>query len=188
MKIKIFIMLFVTVLLAQSSVWALMSASAHMANFSGSSGTKSGYGAELSLPLLPLTLGASYLDHTFLSLPSFTGFSGGNMTGAIIPIYATFKFGVPLIPIFAAVEGGYTLATAAAGSATLAIPGGFYYAVNGGYSFSPIPALSIWAEAGYSFLVLDLRAAITSAGGSPGSIQNVDYSGASWKAGLTIGL
>lgn len=164
---------------------ALLSLSGHYASFNGG---KTGYGAEFSLPLLPLTIGATYIEHTYTSIPSFGSFSGGNMTGSIIPIYATFKFGIPMVPVFAAVEGGYTLGTASAAGTTLPIPGGAYYSVGAGYSFPIIPAINLWAQVGYSYLVLDLRAAAQQAAGTSAGVSNVDFSGMSYKLGATIGL
>jgi hypothetical protein len=110
------------------------------------------------------------------------------MTGAIIPVYATFKLGVPMVPIFAVLEGGYTIATATAAGTTLPIPGGYYYSVYAGYSFPIIPAISLWAQAGYSYLVVDLKSAVSTAGGNSALVSNIDASGTSFKFGATVGL
>ena len=188
MNKRIFLSLLATVAILTAfaaPAHALLSVSGHYAGFNGG---KSGFGGELSLPLLPITIGATYIENTYTSIPSFGSFGGGSLTGAIIPIYASIKLGVPMIPIYAALEGGYTLGTATSGSTTLPIPGGVYYSVAGGYSMPITPGISVWGQVGYSNLMIDLKSAVTAAGGSSALVTNLDFSGMTYKFGATLGL
>lgn len=192
-KSSVSVFAFVLCLAFSQPAHALLSVGGHFASFTGAGGTKTGTGLELSLPLLPLTLGADILPHTYLSIPpiSAIGFAGGSMTGMILPVYASFKFGVPLFPVSLALEGGYTIGTATSGSSTLPIPGGFYYAIDGVYSMPLFPFLNVYAQVGYSNLAVDARQAVSSASNgavSGSSVPVVDFAGMNYKIGATIGL
>ena len=81
--LSVLCLMLVLTLVSATAAQALMSLSGHYGSFNGSSGSKTGFGGELSLPLLPLTLGATYLAHNWGSLSY--GSTTATFTGSIIP-------------------------------------------------------------------------------------------------------
>jgi hypothetical protein len=192
--------LLLALMLSATPAQALISAKALYGSFSGSSGTKIGPGVEMSIPILPLGVGAIMLNETVdISFTiSGTSFSAGTYSGYLMPAYAYMEFGIPFVPLSFKARGGYSLFLPTSGPAGVsvtgfAIPGGVFYDVVAIYSMPLLPLIGAYAEVGLSNLILNVKDGLKTLGAtdaqlSGSTFSNRNYSGMTWKAGLSIGI
>ncbi len=186
-------------ILTTSPAHALLDMKALYGSYTGTSGTKSGYGVEMSLPILPVGIGAMVVeDSVAINFTiSGTSFTAGTYKGYLAPAYVYFNFGIPFVPVSLKARGGYSLFMPTSGPvsnvSSFVLPGGVYYDVVAIYSMPLLPFIGAYAEVGYANLILNVAEGLKTLGASDAqlsgaSIQNRNYAGMTWKAGISIGI
>ena len=160
--------LLVTLLLVSfmaTGAFALLKVAALGAMYSYTGGSLTGFGAQVSLPLIPLV--DTNLEGVIIS---GTGYQ-------IIPVTLNAEFGFPLTPFY--VGGGVGTALFSASGATVPTP--IIYNIHVGWRKTLAPLTSAFVQAGYEAMSLSLTA-----GTFP--LPSLNLSGISVKAGASFGL
>ncbi|MCX5751510.1 MAG: hypothetical protein NT099_07590 [Candidatus Saganbacteria bacterium] len=168
MKKLILCILFLTVILG-SSAFAMLDVAAEIGQLSVSNTSKTGYGVQIGLPLLPIPMVNTRLEAMYYSLDS---------TSNLIPINLNADFRFPMTPIYVGAGIGYMLYNNTAG---ITAPGAMIYNAHIGGIYDLAPMTSLFAELGYQGGTMDLSVAGV-------SIGKIELNGTSIKGGIRFGI